>query len=115
MASASAMPQAVSSTVSGTSTVSEGPSRLVMMCETGSPVLQALPKSKLRICLTKIHSWTVQGWSSPSWARMLADPVEQQEHQHDDTRHGRQHLPQAAQDISKHPETIDQITRTSYA
>ncbi len=59
MASARAMPSRVSSTVRGTSTVSDGPSRLAMMCETGSPVLQALPKSKLRICFTKIHSCTV--------------------------------------------------------
>jgi hypothetical protein len=72
IASASAMPNTVSSRVSGTRTVSEGPSRLAMICATGSPVLQALPKSKLRICLTKIPSCTHQGWSMPSWARMLA-------------------------------------------
>ena len=58
-ASASAMPKKVSRMVSGTSTstLSDGRSRLAMMWRTGSPVLHALPKSKVTICLTKIHSW----------------------------------------------------------
>ena len=59
-ATASARPIAmiVSSTSSGTSTVSEGPSRVARMCDTGSFVLHDAPKSAVRICLPKIPSWT---------------------------------------------------------
>jgi len=58
IASASAIPKKVSRIVSGMSTVRDGPSLLEMMDDTASPVLQALPKSKVTICLMKIHSCT---------------------------------------------------------
>jgi hypothetical protein len=70
--SASAMPMPVSRTVRGSNTVSDGPSRLVMMPATGSPVAQELPKSKVAICLTNSHSCTGYGWSTPNCVRMLA-------------------------------------------
>jgi hypothetical protein len=128
MASASAIPIAVSSTVSGTSTVSEGPSRLARMCDTGSPVLQALPKSKSQDLLHEDPQLDIPGLVQPELGadvgdgarighlarqqvgRVAADPVEQHEHQHDDAGHGRQHLPQAAQDISKHRGFPDQTS-----
>jgi hypothetical protein len=55
MASASAMPMAVSRIVSGTSTVSDGPRRLAMMCATGSPVAQAVPKSNVTTARTPVR------------------------------------------------------------
>ena len=58
MASASATPKKVSSTVSGISTIIDGPRREVMMCDTDSPVAQLWPKSKVTICLMKIHNCT---------------------------------------------------------
>jgi hypothetical protein len=58
MASASAMPNNVSSSVSGISTVSDGPMRVAMMWATVSPVAQLWPKSKLTIWPMKIPSCT---------------------------------------------------------
>ena len=43
---------------SGTSTVSDGPRRVAMMCDTVSLVLQLAPKLAVRTCLMKIHSCT---------------------------------------------------------
>ena len=57
-ASASAIEISVPMMSNGTSTVSEGPRRVPMMCETRSLVLQLAPKSPVRICLTKIPSCT---------------------------------------------------------
>ncbi len=57
---------------SGTSTVSDGPSRVSRMCDTRSFVLQLAPKSAVTICLMKMPSCTQYGWSTPSWRRMLS-------------------------------------------
>ena len=45
-------------TSSGTSTVSDGPSRVAKICETRSLVAQLTPKSAVAICFTKIQSCT---------------------------------------------------------
>ena len=47
IASDTATAKKVSSIVSGINTVSEGPSRVAITFDTGSPVLQLLPKSKV--------------------------------------------------------------------
>ena len=57
-ANASAMAISVEMTRSGTSTVSDGPSRVARMFDTRSFVLQLAPKSAVTICLTKIPSCT---------------------------------------------------------
>ena len=52
--------------------MNDGGSRVKMIDEIFSFVLQDAPKSPVRICLTKIQSWTQYGWSTPSWRRMLS-------------------------------------------
>src|SRR5256885_745876 len=56
----------------GISNVSDGPSRVAMMCDTASLVLQLAPKSAVTTCWMKIHSCTYHAWSTPSCLRMLA-------------------------------------------
>ena len=51
------MASKVSITKSGTSTVSEGPSRVAKIADTFSLVDQLSPKSPVTICWMKIHSW----------------------------------------------------------
>ena len=55
---AAAMETSVLTSSSGTSTVSDGPSRVAKMLETRSLVDQLAPKSPVRICWRKIQSWT---------------------------------------------------------
>ena len=50
----------------------DNPGRVLKMLVTLSFVFQLTPKSPDRICLTKIQSCTVYGWSTPSCLRMFS-------------------------------------------
>src|ERR1051326_1524932 len=66
------MPSSVLMRSSGTSTVSDGPSRVLKMSDTRSLVAQLAPKSAVAICLTKMPSCVGYDSSTPSWRRMFS-------------------------------------------
>ena len=121
-ATASARPIAISvDRIShGTSTVSDGPSRVAMMCDTGSLVLQLAPKSPVTHLLDEDPQLHVVRLVDAELAadvldllgagdlagqdvrRVAADQVEQEEDEQDDPEQGRDHLPQAPDDVRVH-------------
>src|ERR1051325_6382568 len=66
------MPSSVLMRSSGTSTVSDGPSRVLKMSDTRSLVAQLAPKSAVAICLTKMPSCVGYDSSTPSWRWMFS-------------------------------------------